>query len=39
MDKGIEMASKERKYSWHVHIKNIVVRVEDRELWGETGRT
>lgn len=32
MDKGIEMTSKERRYSWHVHIKNIVVWVEDREL-------
>lgn len=31
MGKGIEMVSKVRRYSWHDHIKNVVVWVEDRE--------
>lgn len=32
MGKGIEMVSKERRYSWHDHIKNVMIWVEDREV-------
>lgn len=32
MGKGIETVSKEIMYSWHDHIKNVVVWVEEREV-------
>lgn len=38
MGKGRETVCKEIMYSWHDHIKSVVVWVEEREVQGEETR-